>query len=97
MHFFFDESGDFVFPDAGFDCYMQAALISPDRSLPAIDDFVSQRKREWEVDELHATDLEPPQLLEIAEFLGQSDCQLLAWIHRAIGPDPSDQLTKMTS
>jgi hypothetical protein len=78
MYLFFDESGDYGFPEDRFDCYVQAALISPDRSLPAIDDFVRGRKQAWDVDELHAVDLEPAQVLAVAEFIGQSDCQLLA-------------------
>ena len=78
MYLFFDESGDYAFPEDRFDCYVQAALMSPDRSLPAIDDFVRGRKQAWAVDELHAVDLEPAQVLEVAEFIGQSDCQLLA-------------------
>jgi hypothetical protein len=78
VYLFFDESGDYAFPEDRFDCYVQAALVSPESTLAAIDDFVHERKREWEIDELHAVDLEPAQLLAVAEFIGHSDCQLLA-------------------
>jgi hypothetical protein len=78
VHLFFDESGDYGFPEDRFDCYVQAALVSPDRTLAAIDAFVRERKREWEIDELHSVDLQPAQVLAVAEFIGHSDCQLLA-------------------
>jgi hypothetical protein len=78
VYLFFDESGDYAFPEDRFDCYVQAALVSPDPTLAAIDDFVQERKREWEIDELHAVDLQPAQVLAVAEVIGHSDCQLLA-------------------
>lgn len=80
MHLFFDESGDYAFPEDRFDCYVQAALISPDSTMAELDRFVDEKQRAWSVDELHATDLEPAQLLELAEFLGESDCHLLAHV-----------------
>jgi hypothetical protein len=78
MYFYFDESGDYGFPDGEFDCYVQAALICPEDALAAMDEFVAARRAEWGVDELHATELEPVQRLEVAQFVGASDCQLLA-------------------
>ena len=78
MRFFFDESGDYAFPEDRFDCYVQAALICPDSIGDALDSYVSDRKRAWGVDELHATDLQPEQILDVAQFIGQSECQLLA-------------------
>jgi hypothetical protein len=78
MRLFFDESGDYAFPTDRFDCYVQAALICPDSFGDAVDSFVADRKREWGVDELHATDLRPEQVLAIAQFIGESECQLLA-------------------
>ena len=80
MLFYFDESGDYAFPDGAFDCYVQAALICPDGHLSEVDRFVSARRTAWGVDELHATGLEPHQRLEVARFLGESDCQLLAHV-----------------
>ena len=77
MYFYFDESGDYGFPGGEFDCYVQAALICPDDALVPMDEFVSACRAEWGVDELHATELEPAQRLEIAQFIGSSDCQLL--------------------
>lgn len=80
MFFYFDESGDYAFPDGDFDCYVQAVLICPDSALSEVDQFVSARRAAWDVDELHATELEPTQRLEIARFIGESDCQLLAHV-----------------
>jgi Protein of unknown function (DUF3800) len=77
VYFYFDESGDYAFPKDRFDCYVQAALICPDSELPQISAFVEDHKAAWGV-ELHASELEPEQLLEVARFIGQSDCQLLA-------------------
>jgi hypothetical protein len=45
-----------------------------------VDQFVSARRAAWDVDELHATELEPTQRLEIARFISESDCQLLAHV-----------------
>jgi hypothetical protein len=78
VYFFFDESGDYGFPRDQFDCYAQAALICPDSVLDIVDVFAEGRKTAWGIGELHASKLEPDQLLEIASFIGQSDCQLLS-------------------
>jgi len=78
MRFFFDESGDYSFAEGEFDCYVQAALICPDSTLGAFEKFVADRKAQWKVDELHATELDPAQLLQIATWIGESECQLLA-------------------
>lgn len=80
MFFYFDESGDYAFPDESFDCYVQAVLICPDSALADIDQFVSARQAAWGVDELHATELKLAQCLEIARFIGDSNCQLLAHV-----------------
>jgi len=78
MHFYFDESGDYAFPEEGFDCYVQACLICPDSSLASVSEFIARRCAEWDVAELHAIELESRQRQEIADFIGHSDCQLLA-------------------
>jgi hypothetical protein len=80
VYFYFDESGDYASPDGRFDCYVQAALICPDSVLPTLNGFVDGRKAAWDVDELHASELNPEQLLEVARFIGNSDCQLMAHV-----------------
>jgi hypothetical protein len=80
LYFFFDESGDYVFPEERFDCYVQAALICPDSVLPAIAAFVDERMAAWGVEELHATELALDQRLEVARFIQESDSQLLAHV-----------------
>ncbi|MCW2920748.1 MAG: hypothetical protein JWL76_622 [Thermoleophilia bacterium] len=62
MHFYFDESGDFGFPTDRFDCYTQAALACPDSRSDALQSYVEDRCREWDVEELHATDLADDQI-----------------------------------
>ena len=78
MYFFFDESGDYAFPSDRFDSYVQAALICPDSQLSAVTTFVDATTAMWNVEELHASQLSPAQLMEIARFLGAGGCQLLA-------------------
>ncbi|MGB0097078.1 MAG: hypothetical protein WBP81_31625 [Solirubrobacteraceae bacterium] len=84
MYYFFDESGDFAFPDDRFDSYVQAALICPDSQLNEVERFVRQQRRplwpDWDVEELHATDLSDDQLLIIANFINESLCHLLAYV-----------------
>ena len=80
MHFYFDESGDYAFAGGEFDCYVQAGLICPESVLADAEEFIRGRRSEWDVDELHATELEPAQVLEIAQWVGRSDCQLLAHV-----------------
>jgi hypothetical protein len=78
VHYFFDESGDYAFPTDRFDCYVQAVLICPDSRLEELDRFVSARRGAFAVEELHASELSDEQLLEIADFIRHSSCQLLA-------------------
>lgn len=78
MYFYFDESGDYAFPEDRFDCYVQAALICPDSALDEINRLANDRRLTWGVEELHATNLSADNLLEIARLIGGSDCELLA-------------------
>jgi hypothetical protein len=80
MYYFFDESGDFTFPEDRFDSYVQASLICPDSELNAVDRFVSGRQAAWDVQELHATHLADDQLQDVADFINRSPCQLLAHV-----------------
>jgi len=69
VRLYFDESGDFAFPDERFDAYTQAVLICADSRLSAIEEYVATKKQEWEVPELHANDLTDEQILEICRFV----------------------------
>lgn len=80
MHIFFDESGDYAFPERRFDCYVQAAVICPDSQLGRVHAYVEAEKQELGVDELHATNLQSHKLLDVAHFIGASQCQLLAHV-----------------
>lgn len=80
MHIFFDESGDYAFAENRFDCYVQAALICPDSQLGRVHAYVEAKKHELGADELHATNITARALLEVAHFIGTSQCQLLAHV-----------------
>jgi hypothetical protein len=57
MHLFFDESGDFAFPDDRFDVYVQAVLICPDSLIGMIERYIEKKKADRGLDELHAIEL----------------------------------------
>ncbi len=78
MHLFFDESGDYGFPADRYDCYVQAALLCPDKLVAEVDRFVAAWKAAWSIDEIHASELDDEQLIGIAEFIGGSRLSLLA-------------------
>ncbi len=55
MLLYFDESGDFAFPDDRFDAYTQAVLIY---ALPVVEEYVEGQKAAWGGEEPHATELD---------------------------------------
>jgi Protein of unknown function (DUF3800) len=69
MFFFFDESGDFAFPDDGFDAYTQAVVICPDSKIPTLDAWAAEKQSEWGVSEFHATELTDDQIWEICRLV----------------------------
>jgi len=77
--FFFDESGDFAFPEEGaVDCYAQAGVICPDSYLGDLERFIVDRTLRWGVGELHAVQLTPGQRLRICRFVADSPLELTA-------------------
>jgi hypothetical protein len=78
VHIFFDESGDYAFPKDRFDCYVQAAVICPDSQFERVHAYVEAEKQEHGVRELHATNIQSRKLLDVAHFIGASQCQLPA-------------------
>lgn len=80
VHLYTDESGDFLFPDDGFDCYSQAVVICPDSCLGLVSDFVSGRCGRWGLEELHAHRMTGQMLLEVCDFISESGCGLLAMV-----------------
>ena len=80
VFFYFDESGDYAFPEDGFDCYVQASVICPDCERPALNAYVDALKQDLGVNELHACELSPEKLLEICRFVASSHYELLASI-----------------
>jgi hypothetical protein len=65
MFFFFDESGNFEFPDDRFDAYTQAVVICPDSKMAALDEWAAEKRDEWDVEEFHAFELTDDQVWEI--------------------------------
>lgn len=88
MHFYFDESGDYAFPKERFDCYVQVALICPDSCLAPCADFVEAQKERWEISELHGVKLSSEQRLDVARFVGDGSCQLLAYLTDTVVDTP---------
>jgi hypothetical protein len=78
VRLYVDESGDYGFPSDRFDCYVQAALLCPDRLVDEVESFVADRKATWSLEELHASELDDQQLVEVAEFIAGSRLSLLA-------------------
>jgi Protein of unknown function (DUF3800) len=69
VHLFFDESGDFAFPEDSYDVYVQAGLIVPDSFLDKVEHYVANKKDELGVGELHAADLPDVELVGVCEWI----------------------------
>ena len=80
MHIYFDESGDFAFPNDRFDAYVQAALICPTSFVDKIEHYVEDAKRGLGVEELHATALPDEELVEICRFIVGGPLALVAQV-----------------
>ena len=50
VHYYFDESGGFAFPEGRYDVYVQAALICPDSFVDKVEHYVDNFKRAVDVD-----------------------------------------------
>ena len=66
MLLYFDESGDFAYPDDRFDAYTQAVLICADSKLANIEEYLEGRKAAWGVEELHATELDDARVFDVS-------------------------------
>jgi len=77
MRLHFDESGDFAF-GAGFDAYVQAAVICAERDLPKIEAFVAAEQDRLGVDELHGVALPDEELVPICAYVEASPLEILA-------------------
>jgi hypothetical protein len=80
LHLFFDESGDFGFPDDRYDAYVQAALICPTEFVPKLEHFAAGARERFGVEELHANELPDEALVEICEFLNGGPLALVAQV-----------------
>lgn len=79
MKFFFDESGDFGYPSAGYDCYVIAGVICPESVLPRLESLVESLKTAFEVEELHATEMNDEQRLAFATGLANTEIRFVAF------------------
>lgn len=77
MHLYFDESGDFAFPDDRYDVYTQAGLIVPDSVVDKAEHYVANKKDELGVRELHAAELSDDALVGICEWLNAGPLSLV--------------------
>jgi hypothetical protein len=57
MRFYFDESGNFEFPEDRFEAYTQAVIICADSRLPRVETWIAQARKDWSVAEIHGVDL----------------------------------------
>ena len=78
MLLYFDESGDFAYPDDRFDAYTQAVLICADSKLANIEEYLEGRKAAWGVEELHATELDDARVFDVCRFIRAERLPLLA-------------------
>jgi hypothetical protein len=78
MHLYFDESGDFGFPENRLDCYVQAGVICADSQLTYLDDFVRGAVEKLGVAELHGAELQDRELLAICRSIRTGGCVLIA-------------------
>lgn len=69
MLLFFDESGDFGFPDDRFDAYTQAVVICPDSKMPELEEWAAATRDEWDIEEFHATELIDDQVWEVCRAM----------------------------
>ncbi len=74
-----DEAGQFSFKSASpLALCVVAAVVYPDSQVTAVEDFVAEKKREWEMPrELKASGMDDRQLLEMAEFFVAADLRIV--------------------
>ena len=74
-----DEAGQFSFKSPSpFALCVVAAVVYPDSQVTAVEDFVAEKKREWEMPgELKASEMDDRQLLEMAEFFVVADLRIV--------------------
>ena len=69
MWFYFEESGDFGYPSAGFESNVIATVIVPDRELEKVESFVADANRRWRRSELKGKKMSPARRLQVCEFM----------------------------
>lgn len=80
MWFFFDESGDFGYPGAGFESNVIATVIVPDRELEKVESFVTDAKRRWHRHELKGKKMSPARRLQVCEFIAETNVAVVVTI-----------------
>jgi hypothetical protein len=77
-----DEAGQFSFKSASpLALCVVAAVIYPDAKVAAVEKFVAEKRREWDMPrELKAGEMFDGQLLEVAEFFVDADLRLVGII-----------------
>lgn len=90
MRFYFDESGDFEFGKAGFDCSSQAAIAVPDSVYPRLERFVDRKCKQWDVDELHAKDLNGPQIVTVCQAIAAEPLEIAAHVFDNLNNTPAE-------
>ena len=81
MRFVSDESGGFNLAKEGFELSLWSTIVCPDSVAGPIADQVAKWCRQWDLPELHATQMSPAQRSEVAAFVGAQD---VIWLVTAI-------------
>jgi hypothetical protein len=73
MRYAFDESGDFLFPQSGFDSCAVAAVACPDSAAGHIESEFARLRAVYDVPEIHAARLPPGAVRAACAVIGASD------------------------
>lgn len=89
-----DEAGQFSFRSTSpLSLCVIAAVVYPDSKVAVVEEFVAEKKREWEMPrELKAGEMDEEQLLEVAEFFVNADLRFVGIISDSeiFGPEAQD-------
>lgn len=74
-----DEAGDFNYRDRSrFWVSVVAGVVIPDNRWAAVEAFVAERRRRWDMPELKAAHMDDSQLMDVAQFIIAEDLPVAA-------------------
>ena len=81
MRFASDESGGFDLAKPGFELSLWSTVVCPPSLAPILTARVREWCEQWDIDELHAIDMDSDQRLEVAAWIGAQD---ILWVATVI-------------